>query len=145
MRTIHLLLALTSLAACGGDDPSGDADLCAAICEHDKQCDGTTTCAPCDFDQDRLRTEARTSITACYEALACGASDDGCFVDAAPARDLDDQFAEICLDAAATCGFTDDLCVLSPLFETVHVEAAIACFDGTCPATGCLEAAFGFE
>lgn len=145
MRPIHLLFALSSTLAACGDEPTGDADLCAAICEHDKQCDGTTTCAPCELDQDRVRPEARTAIAACYEALTCGASDDGCFVGVAPARDLDDQFAELCLEAVATCGITDDLCVISPLFEAEHVEAAIACFDGACPIAGCIEEAFGFE
>jgi hypothetical protein len=153
MRSIQLLFALTStLVACGGADPADEpplqADMCAAICDNEKQCDGTTTCEPCGVDQDRIRPEARASIAECYEELTmtCTGSDDACFVNAARTRDIDDQFAQLCFEMIDACGGSDDLCALSHIFEEQYVEAALECLDAGCEdATACIEDAFGIE
>jgi hypothetical protein len=149
MRTIHILIVVaSSLAACGGGESSSESGVCAAMCEQEKRCDGTTTCQPCELDESLLQTDAREALTGCYQTLACDESDDQCFfaaIDASDTRAVDTQFTELCLGAVETCGITDDICGLSKLYEAEHVEAAIACFDGTCDLEDCLENAFGFE
>lgn len=150
MRTIHALfiVAPALFVACGDEavEPAAE-DLCAAICERDQAC-GAASCGTCQLEPDRFRAEARAAMLECYQALACTESDDQCLaagLEASPRRALDDQFTELCVGAVATCGLDDDYCVLSPLFEAVHVEAAIACFDGACEVDSCVASALGLR
>jgi hypothetical protein len=144
MRTISLLAAVAStLVACSDAETSGE--LCAAICDYDKECNGETTCGECELDESKVRPEAEARWIECYQSLTCSDNEDVCVFFAAngvSVRDIDDSYDEGCRASVETCGIIDDYCGMSPLFEAEYVEAAIACFAGRCEAVeDCLDRA----
>lgn len=149
MLTKLLVLFASSLAfGCTTETTitTTDSDLCAALDDHDQRC-GEQTISECDLDQSRIRPEVLESMTACVRALSCDEPDDRCFDEAladTPARDVDKEFSDRCLDNAASCGLETDFCDISILFEAPHVETAIGCFD-TCDFTTCVAIEFGID
>lgn len=149
MQTKLLVILVSALAVgCSTETTTTttDADLCAALDEHDQRC-GEQTISECDLDQSRIRPEVLESMTACVQQLRCDENDDQCFDEAlanTSARDIDKEFSDRCLDNAASCGLETDFCDISILFEAPHVEAAIGCFD-TCDFATCVSIEFGID
>ena len=152
-----------------GSDATPDAvrDMCRASCARSARCNTSSTprdagagcVSGCTSKLGDFATGLRSDVVAhleeCFDALACGMSDDPCTANALVASGesvdaaLHASDVERCLDVNKQCAgtpgdFSDDTCGILPLLVTGRRAALARCFEGDCSAVApCLQAQFG--